>query len=169
MPVVVRLATTQDLPALNSVELLAAERFAKAALTAELQKRTVPLHELQAAQTVGQVWVAVKEDNEPVGFLLAKVLDHNLHISEMSVLPSFGRQGIGATLLRAALQHAVHAGLKGVSLTTFATVPWNAPFYAKQCFRQLAQSEIGPGLASLIQQEGELALLNRVTMHWSGA
>jgi GNAT superfamily N-acetyltransferase len=169
MPVVVRPATSQDLSALNRVELLAAERFAKETLTVGLQKRTVPLHELQAELTVGQVWVAVTEDNEPVGFLLAQALDRNLHISEMSVLPSFDRQGIGAGLLRAASQHAAQAGFNGVSLTTFAAVPWNGPFYAKQGFRQLAQAEIGAGLAALIRQEGKLGLLNRITMHRSDA
>jgi predicted N-acetyltransferase YhbS len=87
----------------------------------------------------------------------------------MSVLPSFERQGIGAALLRAAARHAVQAGFKGVSLTTFATVPWNAPYYAKQGFRQMAHTEFGPGLAAIIRQEGELGLLNRVAMQQSGA
>lgn len=169
MTFVVRLALPPDVLALESVELAAAQRFDGGTLTGSLQKRTVPLHQLQAAQANGTLWVAVVADPATVGFLLAESLDLDLHVSEMSVIPAHGRQGIGAALMHAVKQHARDSGYERVSLTTFATVPWNGPFYAKQGFREMLNSEIGPGLAAFIEQERALGLENRVAMYYRDA
>ena len=165
----VRLASIQDLAALESVELLAAQRFDAEVVTANLAKRTIPLPQLQAAQSAKELWVATADDQAIVGFLLAEKLDDDLHISEMSVIPSYGRQGIGAALIQAAIKHARGAGHKRVSLTTFASVPWNGPFYAKQGFHEMTCSEIGVGLAARIEQERVLGLIKRVAMCLGGA
>ena len=165
----VRPAQTQDLRALESVELLAAERFETSAVVAGLKKRTVPPQQLRDAQTEGSLWVAATRDQEVVGFLLAEDLDQGLHISEMSVVPSHGRQGIGAALLHAARRHARESAYTRVTLTTFASVPWNAPFYLKQGFRAMSRSEIGAGLALRIEHERMLGLENRLAMCHSDA
>ncbi len=39
-----------------------------------------------------------------------------------------------------------HGGLPALTLTTFAEVPWNAPYYEPCGFRRLAEAEITPGL-----------------------
>jgi GNAT superfamily N-acetyltransferase len=163
MTFVVRKASIQDIALLEAVELKAAERFNTEKLLASLAKRTVHLSQLQAAQAAGTLWVASAEDYVIVGFLLAEVLDNNLHVSEMSVVPSHGRQGIGSALLDAATTHALTTSRR-VSLTTFATVPWNGPFYAQRGFREMSKGEIGAGLAARLQQEAELGLVSRVAM-----
>lgn len=114
--------------------------------------------------------MASQEPAEPglVGFLAAEVVDQGLHIAEMGVVPSSGRQGIGRALLKAAVEHAGQRGLRGVTLTTFAHIPWNAPFYAKNGFVELAPAHVGPGLAERIERERELGLVDRVAMWHSG-
>ena len=165
----VRSATQQDIGALATVELLAAQRFEGDVLVEGLQKKTVPFKDLQAAQSDGLLWVAETLTDGIVGFLVATGLDGGLHISEMGVIPSHGRQGIGSALLRAAKTHARDSRIPRVTLTTFASVPWNAPFYAKHGFTELASTEIGPGLRQCINLERTLGLANRVAMSTSDA
>ncbi|AZV95618.1 GNAT family N-acetyltransferase [Kerstersia gyiorum] len=70
-----------------------------------------------------------------VGFLNAEVLNHELHIWELSVHGDWQRQGVGTGLLRSAYQYAVETGLAALTLTTFKDVPWCAPAYAKFGFK----------------------------------
>jgi ribosomal protein S18 acetylase RimI-like enzyme len=160
----VRLAAMQDIPALAAVELLAAERFNAEALTQHLTKNTVPSTKLEASCRKNELWVAESEERRVVGFLLAERLDDDFHISEMSVVPDHGRQGIGAALINAAVTHMRAAGYKRITLTSFASVPWNGPFYLKQGFRVMRAPEIGVGLSARIEQERVLGLINRVVM-----
>jgi GNAT superfamily N-acetyltransferase len=164
----VREASAQDLPALKLVELRAAERFNAETVVAGLAKRTVPIKQLESAQVAGTLWVAATEDEVIVGFLLAEHLDNQLHIEEMSVVPSHGRQGIGAALLEAVKRYAKQTGRR-VTLTTFDFVPWNGPFYAKRGFRVMTGTEVGVGLAARVRKESELGLVNRVVMCSSDA
>ena len=165
----VRLASNEDLASLEAVELLAAERFNTAKVTGGLEKRTVSRSQLRAAQAAKELWIAQAAEGKIVGFLLAEPLDENLHVAEVSVIPSHGRQGVGATLIKAAVEHAKAASYKRVTLTTFSSVPWNGPFYAKQGFREMVAAEIGVGLATRIEQERALGLINRVAMCRGGA
>ena len=165
----VRLAANEDLASLEAVELLAAERLKTAKVTRELEKRTIPLSQLRAAQAAKELWIAQAPEGKIVGFLLAEPLDENLHIAEVSVIPSYGRQGVGATLVKAAVEHAKAASYRTVTLTTFSSVPWNGPFYEKQGFRVMVAAEVGIGLAERIEQESALGLVNRVTMCRGGA
>jgi hypothetical protein len=43
-------------------------------------------------------------------------------------------------------------------LTTFASVPWNAPYYSRCGFRILDDAELAPGLRAIRQREAELGL-----------
>jgi GNAT superfamily N-acetyltransferase len=84
----------------------------------------------------GDVFVAVAPDGAPAGFAVAQPQGGRLHLRELSVDPAHGRQGLGAALVRAVIERARSLGLAGVSLTTFRTVPFNAPFYARLGFRE---------------------------------
>lgn len=43
--------------------------------------------------------------------------------------------------------------LRGLTLTTFAEVPWNAPYYARCGFRVLDDSELSPGMRTIRDRE----------------
>lgn len=96
------------------------------------------------------------EDASPVGFIHVLDADGHAHLEQLSVLPSFGRQGYGRRLLHAALDEARERGYTRMSLRTFAEIPWNAPFYASCGFlesipetpfqRGLVDTEAGLGL-----------------------
>lgn len=65
-----------------------------------------------------------------VGFVHVLDLDGHAHLEQLSVLPAFGRRGIGRRLIAAALAEARERGHTEITLRTYAEVPWNAPFYA---------------------------------------
>lgn len=56
---------------------------------------------------------------------------------------------MGRALLAHAADRAREEGLTALTLTTFAEVPWNAPYYARLGFRTLAEGDLTPGLREI--------------------
>jgi N-acetylglutamate synthase-like GNAT family acetyltransferase len=90
-----------------------------------------------------------------VGYLLADPLDGNAHIEQVSVHPDHGRRGLGRSLVEHLAAWANERGMPALTLTTFADVPWNAPYYERCGFKRLSQDELTPGLRD--KQEHEAA------------
>jgi predicted N-acetyltransferase YhbS len=82
------------------------------------------------------------------------------------VHPSHTRQGLGRRLLETAVLWAEQQSLSAVTLTTFADVPWNAPYYQRLGFQTLAESELTEGLQRIVKHEAArgLNVWPRVTM-----
>jgi GNAT superfamily N-acetyltransferase len=98
---------------------------------------------------------AVFVAGEPaVGFVCLELVDGNAHVDQLSVLPEYGRRGIGRALLETAIGWAASCGYDGLTLTTYRDVPFNAPFYRTLGFEEL--TELGPGLAAIRTHEREL-------------
>lgn len=91
-----------------------------------------------------------------VGYARIEIVDGQAHLESLSVRPRFMRQGRGSALVRAALDWAAGQGYDRMTLTTFADVPWNGPFYRQLGFTELSQ--LGPGLAAARAAERELGL-----------
>jgi len=95
--------------------------------------------------------VAAGPDDEPVGFALTEALDRVNWLCELSVHPDHARRGIGGALVE-----AVAARLRGfshVGLSTFRTVPFNAPFYARCGFAERLLEEAPPRLVRRFHAE----------------
>jgi ribosomal protein S18 acetylase RimI-like enzyme len=84
-----------------------------------------------------------------VGFAQIDTVDGRAHLSALAVDPAHGRRGIGTRLLAAAGELAIEAGYDAMTLTTFAHVPWNAPWYAARGFAELPAESWGPGLRAV--------------------
>jgi GNAT superfamily N-acetyltransferase len=168
LPVIeIRAGAPGDLPALARVEREAAAMFPASILPPELAQ-PVPAAQLAAAIDASLLWVAHEVAQDPahaaVGFVVCERRGACLHIVEMDVLPRFGRKGIGRQLLLHACDAAAKVGLQFVTLTTFAHLPWNAPFYAKHGFtitRDLVQF---PHLQAALVDEATRGLRARVAM-----
>ncbi len=76
-----------------------------------------------------------------VGFAHLTEPDGHAHLEQLSVLPAYGRRGVGTALVRAAEAEARWAGHDRVSLCTFRDVPFNGPFYAALGFTEVARLE----------------------------
>lgn len=118
-----------------------------------------PAHERSSAP--GFVLLAEEVAHEStaavtVGFVHVLEIEGHAHLEQLSVLPAYGRRGIGRSLVDAALDEARRRGHTEVTLRTYAEVPWNAPFYASCGF---AVSEpYTPLLRGLVDVETSLGL-----------
>ncbi|NAZ78390.1 GNAT family N-acetyltransferase, partial [Kineococcus sp. T13] len=81
------------------------------------------------------------------------LVDGAAHVEQVSVDPAWGRRGLGRALLEAAAGRAARRGLAALTLTTFADVPWNAPYYARLGFAVLPDDRLGPGLRAVVERE----------------
>nr|WP_246314886.1 GNAT family N-acetyltransferase [Kineococcus aurantiacus] len=136
------------MPRLQEVERAAGEAFRSLGMDAVADDEPPALETL--AGYLGRSWVAV-EGGRVAGYLLLDVVDGHGHVEQVSVDPAHARRGIGRALLDVAgAQH------RTLTLTTFADVPWNAPYYRRLGFRDLPDP--GPGLRELRRREAEHGL-----------
>jgi GNAT superfamily N-acetyltransferase len=85
----------------------------------------------------------------PIGFIVIGSLGPDLHVHQLSVDPAHGRRGVGSVLLEAAVAEAVVP----VTLTTFAHVPWNEPWYLARGFERFDSGGWSPELRDLVAGE----------------
>ncbi|MCG8295174.1 MULTISPECIES: GNAT family N-acetyltransferase [Pseudomonas] len=161
----IRPTLAQDLTLLPALERSAAQAFRQYPALAWLADSDV-MDEAEHArfQAEGGSWVAVNDQDQPQGFLCAAVVGDNLHIHELSVCQEAQGQGLGRQLLDQAIQTARAAGLRAVTLTTFAEVPWNAPFYARLGFEVLTTGHLDERLAAILAEERAHGLEGRCAM-----
>jgi len=151
-PQAVVAARPQDVAALPAIELAAA-RLLEGHAPASILTEATSLEDLQRAQREGRLRVALDSD-VPVGFAIGASLSaRHAHLAEVDVLPSHGRRGIGAALVRAVCAWAADRGHEEITLTTFRDVPWNMPFYAKLGFVEIPAAELDDDLRSILRNE----------------
>ncbi|TVT57414.1 GNAT family N-acetyltransferase [Amycolatopsis rhizosphaerae] len=113
----------------------------------------LPVEALAGYQGAGRAWVAVDGADCAVGYLIADFVDGCVHIEQVSVHPDHGRRGVGRALVDDVAVVAGSAGIPALTLTTFAEVPWNAPYYLRLGFRALDEGELTPGLQAIRERE----------------
>jgi N-acetylglutamate synthase-like GNAT family acetyltransferase len=79
-------------------------------------------------------------------------------VEQISVHPRAARRGVGRELLEHLAGYAAGYGFPALTLTTFADVPWNAPYYRRCGFRALTAGEVTPGLARIRANEAASGL-----------
>jgi GNAT superfamily N-acetyltransferase len=154
----IRAVRAGELPALQAIERAAGQPFAGIGMAEIARDEPYPLPVLAASEQAGLLWAVADEADEPVAYLMASEVDDCLHIDQVSVHPDSARRGLGRELLEHAARRAVADGLAALTLTTFASVPWNAPYYLRCGFRILDDAELTPGLRAIRQHEAELGL-----------
>lgn len=165
--ITVRPTRCDDVFALPAIERAAGERFRRYPELAWLTDGEVISAEqhLEYAER-GQSWLALA-NNRPVGFILTEAHSSSLFIVELSVALDWQGKGIGRQLIACVADHARKLGLTSLTLTTFRDVPWNAPFYARLGFEQIA--ELTPELRQKREDEAAhgLAYESRCAMRLS--
>lgn len=106
----------------------------------------------------GRAWVATDVVDHPVAYVLVDGLDGVGHVEQVSVHPGHAGQRLGCALIDTAATWAARNELPALTLTTFADVPWNGPYYARLGFRVMAPEEIGDGLRRVREHEAALGL-----------
>ncbi|MFH8612175.1 GNAT family N-acetyltransferase [Streptomyces sp. NPDC018029] len=156
----IRPVTAAELPALQDIERAAGEPFRALGMAAIADDDPPTAEELDRFRRAGRAWAAVDEGGAPVAYLIAEPLPDAdaLHVEQVSVHPRAARRGVGRALIDHAAERARAEGARALTLTTFADVPWNAPYYARIGFRPLAESDLTPALRRIRAHEAELGL-----------
>ncbi|MFI2615015.1 GNAT family N-acetyltransferase [Streptomyces sp. NPDC018584] len=161
----IRPATAAELPALQDIERAAGEAFRALGMDAVADDEPPTVAELERFRRAGRAWVAADEAGAPLAYLLSEPLDEPTvtasrceHIEQVTVHPRAARRGIGRALIDHLADRALARGGTALTLTTFADVPWNAPYYARIGFRPLTEAELTPPLRKIRAHEAELGL-----------
>ncbi len=148
MAEVVRDAEPADLLQVAGVETAADTLFASLGVTG-----------LPPAPTAAQraaAWRVLVAGRPVAGFAVLERVDGDVHLEQLSVHPSAGRRGVGTALLEAVVGVARACGARRVTLTTYADVPWNGPWYAARGFTEIPDA--GPELTALVAAEAAAGL-----------
>lgn len=138
-------ARPDEIDAIRALERASAQRFA-GLMDALAADEPTPTTVLAARSAVGGLVVAV-EDGTLAGFVMFRPVEDRLYVEQIDVLPAFAGRRIGAALLDEIARRARAAGLAGLSLSTFREVPWNAPYYRRLGFSEVAA--LTPGMLAI--------------------
>ncbi len=147
----IRRARADDLPRLREIERAAGRAFAGLGMTAIAEDEPPSLAALEAYRRAGRLWV---HGDPAMAYLIAEPVDGDLHIEQVSVHPDRAGHRLG----RALIEHVAALAGTPVTLTTFADVPWNAPYYERIGFRRLAEADLTGALRRIRRREAELGL-----------
>jgi len=151
----IRIARVTELPAVQEIDRAAGQMFNDVGMP-EICELLWHLEALAACLEESRLWVITDDDDGPAGFLITDMVDGCLQVEQLSVHPACARRGLGRALLDYAAERAAAAGIPALTLTTFADVPWNAPYYLRCGFRVLEDEEVTAGLRAIRQREAAL-------------
>ncbi|HYN97770.1 MAG TPA: GNAT family N-acetyltransferase [Pilimelia sp.] len=149
----IRVAGRDELDRLREIERAAGECFRDLGMAEVADDEPLPVAVLLAYQRACRAWVVADPADRPVAYALADRVDGSIHVEQVSVHPDHSRKGLGRSLLEHLAEHAAADGAPALTLTTFADVPWNAPYYERCGFRILPESRWTPGLREIRRQE----------------
>lgn len=130
---------------------------------AHLLSDVAPAEAYRPHLLAGTLWVA-DEDGATVAFLAARVEGDRLHVDELDVRQDCQGRGLGRRLLEHAAAWARDRRLTRMSLTTFRSIPWNAPFYASAGFREWAEADAPATVRQALMNEAAKGLTDRCAM-----
>lgn len=154
----VRFAQVRDVLLLPDIERAADAVFIREGMAAVANGDTMPIGDLLRYQSAGRAWVDTDGLDRPVAYLLVDVVDDAAHIEQVSVHPSHAGQGKGRQLIETAAVWAKQQGFAALTLTTFADVSWNAPYYARLGFELVPANRLTPGLQEVRDHEASTGL-----------
>ncbi|GLW57965.1 GNAT family N-acetyltransferase [Kitasatospora phosalacinea] len=157
MTLVVRPAAPADLPHLPALQLAAGRAFHGVGMSAVADRPPPAAAEFAPHQRLGRLWVAADGDS-PAGFVLARPLGGCAHVEQVSVHPSYAGRRLGARLVDRVEEWAAGQRMPAVTLSTFRSVPWNAPYYLRLGFREVPAAGLTPELRELLAEEAAFGL-----------
>jgi len=151
-------ARQDELELLRTLESAAGVLFRGIGMTDIAEHPPPPLQLFEQARQAGRLWVSVDADDHPTGFVLVTLVDGAAHIEQISVHPDHQGQGLGRRMIGHVDAWAAEQGLPALTLSTFRSVPWNGPYYARLGFQELSPQELTSGLSDLLAAETAFGL-----------
>ena len=131
---------------LRHLERLAGEQYRAVGMPHIADHEPLSVAILRGYALAGRAWVALDDEDDPIGYVIVDVVDGNSHVEQVSVAPEHQGEGVGRALLDEVATWSRRAGHPAITLTTFRDVPWNGPLYRHLGFRVLAEHELGDEL-----------------------
>jgi GNAT superfamily N-acetyltransferase len=154
----IRSVRSDELQAIQDIERAAGEAFRVLGMDQVADDEPPTIEALNQYREEGLAWVAADGEDAPVAYLVASLVDGCLHIEQVSVHPAHAGRGIGRTLLDHASGWAEGHAVPALTLSTFTSVPWNAPYYQRLGFRPIDGRALGPGLVRIRAEDESLGL-----------
>jgi GNAT superfamily N-acetyltransferase len=149
----IRVARPDELAELVSIDDDASTLYGEAGLGMTLSDDHPFVRSEQArwlrALHAGTVFVASR-DSSMLGFASIEPLDGATYLDQLSVRRAAMRTGVGSRLLARAIEYAAPVPLW---LTTYAHLPWNAPWYERVGFRRVPEEGCGEGIRHHLREE----------------
>ena len=145
---VFRSARTDEIETIRALERASAQRFV--GLMDDLAADEPSPASVLAIRIADGGLVVAAEDEAIVGFVMFRRVETRAYVEQLDVLPARAGRGIGAAMLDEVARRARTAGLDGLSLSTFRDVPWNAPYYRRLGFVEVADPS--PGMVAIREE-----------------
>lgn len=152
-----------DIPRLQDIERSAAELFRGSPLIDITTMATVYTTDHLNAIDAGLSLVA-EVDGRVAGFVMGEMHGDIAYLHELDVDLAYQQRGIGAALVRGFADAARAQGASAVVLSTFRDPLWNAPFYRRLGFVDVARSAFLPWMAEIEAQQAEFLDINTRVM-----
>jgi ribosomal protein S18 acetylase RimI-like enzyme len=149
----IRAVRQAELSLLQDIERAAGECFRNVGMSEIVDDEPLSLDVLAGYHQAGRAWVATDAADTAVAYLIADVVDGNLHIEQVSVHPRCARRRVGRALIDHLADHATTIGIPALTLTTFTDVPWNGPYYRRCGFVALSDHDLTTGLQVIRRRE----------------
>jgi ribosomal protein S18 acetylase RimI-like enzyme len=95
----IRPAVHEDLPTVRDIEWASGQRYRDYGLDHVADDEPAPLEVLARYADDGRAWVAVDDSDQPIGYILADIIDGGGHIEQVSVAPECQGRGVGRALI----------------------------------------------------------------------
>jgi GNAT superfamily N-acetyltransferase len=149
----IRKANRGDLSMMQAIEVSAGEPFRGLGMASVADDPPLSFDVLAAYADTGKAWVATDSFDYPAAYIQVGEVDGCAHIAQVSVHSRHARERLGQALIEEVGRWAGASGLQGITLTTFAYVPWNGPYYARLGFVPVPEDRWSPGLREIVAEE----------------
>ncbi len=158
-PYHIRIARRSEIETLRSIEKAAATRLLGTALAWVADDEPTDAAAFAERIDDGRCLVATADD-AAVAFIIYSPIDGAAYIEELDVLPEHAGHRLGARLIDAVATLGAERGLPALTLSTFRDVPWNAPYYRRLGFTDIAMADLTTGLAEIRARHQEKGLVD---------
>jgi GNAT superfamily N-acetyltransferase len=142
-----RPAAPAEIPLIREIERASAQRFVGLMDALAADEPSPP--EILAARIASDGLLVAVDTDAPIAFVMFRPVEDGLYVEQIDVLPAFEGRRIGAALLDAVAERARADGLARLTLSTFRDVPWNAPWYRRLGFTDIADDALTSGLLDI--------------------
>jgi predicted N-acetyltransferase YhbS len=141
-----RFAVPDDADTIRAIEFEAAVRFVSVGMTGIADAPPMAREVVERKIEAREIIVALDEQATCAGFVMFEPQPARIYVQELDVLTSHAGRRIGAALIDEVARLARLRQVRQLVLSTYRDVPWNAPYYRRLGFRDLATSELDAAL-----------------------